>query len=236
MCTGFVKRGSDVLYGFNLDIDPAVWDFKLYKNDRHFTVGIRVGSTLYYTHGVNSDGHFGNLPYMNGDGRIRSDGKGRERIDQLTDRYIRNKYSFDDVLNAVRTKNVVNIPNGSMHSLLADADGRCLLVEAGYGYKEIEDSFAVITNFPLLDPPTDDSPFYGRKRFEAANALLSADGEGFSAADGLELLRAVKQEGQWATRLSFVYSVRERCVYYALDGDFDNVKKHCFSAQDRADA
>ena len=47
MCTGFMKKGEDLLYGFNLDIDPAVWTFSLYKNKEIFTVGIKVGSTLY---------------------------------------------------------------------------------------------------------------------------------------------------------------------------------------------
>lgn len=27
MCTGFVKKGNDLLFRFNLDIDPNVWDF-----------------------------------------------------------------------------------------------------------------------------------------------------------------------------------------------------------------
>ena len=31
MCTAIAKKGTDVLYGYNLDIDPAVWSYKLIK-------------------------------------------------------------------------------------------------------------------------------------------------------------------------------------------------------------
>ena len=95
MCTAIAKKGHDLLYGFNLDIDPDVWDFSLYKSDKVFTVGIKVGSTVYYTHGVNRDGHFGNVPYMNGAEFTPPRGARRERIDLMTDRYIRGNYSFE---------------------------------------------------------------------------------------------------------------------------------------------
>ncbi len=67
MCTSFAFRGKDLLYGYSLDIDPAVWNFSLKKNKNIFTVVITVGKTTYYSHGVNSLGHFANVPYMNGE-------------------------------------------------------------------------------------------------------------------------------------------------------------------------
>ena len=230
MCTGFIKKGNDLLFGFNLDIDPTVWRFGLYKTPDYFTVGIKVGSTLYFTHGVSKEGHFANLPYMNDsdNGKYRAV-KNKERIDLLSDRYIRNKYSFDDVMNIVGTKTIVNIPNGSMHSLIGDAEGHILLVEPGYGFKEITDDYAVITNFPLLIELDDySSPFYGKDRYDTAVGILSAGGDSFTASDGMKLLSNVKQEGQWATRISFVYSQNEHTVYYCMEGDFDKIETHTF--------
>ncbi len=230
MCTGFIKKGNDLLFGFNLDIDPAVWKFGLYKTQDYFTVGIKVGSTLYFTHGVSKEGHFANVPYMNdyNNGKYRVV-KNKERIDLLTDRYIRNKYSFDDVMNIVGTKTIVNIPNGSMHSLIGDAEGHILLVEPGYGFKQIADDYAVITNFPLLIEMDDySSPFYGKDRYDMAVSVLSAGGDSFTASDGMQLLRSVKQEGQWGTRISFVYSQNEHTVYYCMEGVFDKIEKHVF--------
>ena len=59
-------------------------------------------------------------------------------------------------MNIVGTKTIVNIPNGSMLSLIGDAEGHILLIEPGYGFKQI--------------------------------------------ADGMKLLRSVKQEGLWGIR------------------------------------
>ncbi|MGN0518104.1 MAG: hypothetical protein ACI4II_05220 [Acutalibacteraceae bacterium] len=233
MCTGFIKKGDDLLFGFNLDIDPNVWNYGLYMTKNYFTVGIKVGKTLYFTHGVNKDGHFGNVPYMNGSvDSKRKVIKNSVRIDLITDRYIRNKYSFDDVLDIVKTKTVVNIPNGSMQSLLGDAQGNILLVEPDYGYKRIDENYAVITNFPLLTTLDDySSPFYGKDRYDRVTEVLSASDNTFSPMDGIELLRSVKCDGKWGTRISFVYSKNENCVYYCLDGDFNNIKKwpFCFN-------
>lgn len=227
MCTGFMKKGEDLLYGFNLDIDPAVWNFSLYKNKEIFTVGIKVGSTLYYTHGVNRHGRFSDLPYMNGEDIPAEKGKKRERIDLLTNRYLRGQYSFDDVCKIVRDKAIVNVSGGSMHSLIGDENGRALLVEPGYGFREITGDHAVISNFPILATLSDyDNPFYGKDRYDKAKEILEKSPASFSAMDGMKLLENVKQEGPWGTKVSFVYSRNENAVYYCLDGDFEHIEKH----------
>lgn len=227
MCTGFVKKGKDILFGFNLDIDPNVWNFGVYKNNDYFTIGIKVGNTLYYTHGVNKEGHFGNIPYMNDyeHGKYKVI-KNKERIDLLSDRFIRNKYSYNDVMEIVKNKTIVNVPRNSMHSLLADAEGHVILVEPEYGYKEISENYAVITNFPLLIKLENYEPWFGKDRYDKACEILSNSDDNFSALDGIALLKEVKQEGKWATRVSFVYSVGEKCVYYVMNNDFDNIQKH----------
>lgn len=150
MCTGFIYKGEDLIYGFNLDIDPNVWSYKIYKNKKYFTVGITVGSTTYFTHGVNSNGNFGNLPYMNGKEFMCPKGCKKQRIDLLIDKYIRGKIFYEEILNIISTKTLVNIKATTMHSLIGDRDGNILLLEPGYGTKIIEENFGVITNFPIL--------------------------------------------------------------------------------------
>lgn len=229
MCTGFVKKGNDLLFGFNLDIDPNLWNFDLYKTDNYFSVGINVGKTIYLTHGVNKYGHFSNLPYMNGDeqGKYQR-GKDNERIDLLTDRYIKNIYSYEDVIEILKNKTIVNIPNGSLHTLLANEKGDILLIEPGNGFKKINDEFAVITNYPLLRTLDQYKEYFGIDRYETAKRILSESDDNFSPLDGLLLLKTVKQEGVWATRISFVYSVNEKCVYYVTNNHFDQIEKHYF--------
>lgn len=232
MCTAIAYKGNDLLYGFNLDVDPAVWAFSIYKTKSVFALAVTVGSTKYLVHGVGSRGQFGNTPYMNGEPQPVPKGARRERIDLLSDRYIRGKYSFADVEEILRTKTVVNVPAATMHSLLGNGSGDLLIVEPGYGQRRVEERFAVLTNFPVLTELPDYScPFYGRDRYDKATAALSAaasSGADFTVADALNVLRSTKQEGQWATRASFVWSRNENAVYYCTDGDFDSVKIHRF--------
>lgn len=229
MCTAIAKKGTDVIYGYNLDIDPAVWDFKLIKNKHYFSVGITVGSTTYLTHGVNNIGQFGNLPYMNGEVFTSPKGARRERIDLLNDRYIRGKYSFGDIKKIAQEAVIVNIPDATMHSLIGNSSGDFLIIEPGYGVRQCEKDYAVLSNFPVFANLSDYSnPFYGKDRYDKVVSLLQNSNENFSVSDALDILKQTKQEGQWATKISFVYSRNENAVYYCLDGRFASILIHRF--------
>ena len=230
MCTAIAKNGNDLIYGFNLDIDPAAWSFGLYKTDRLFSVGITVGRTLYYTHGVTADGRFGNVPYMNGERFPVPRGMRRARLDLMMDRYLRGAYSFADILEIARTKAVVSVPAATMHALVGNGNGELLIVEPGYGAQSVTEDYAVVTNFPVLAGLTDFSnPFYGRERYDIATAALRESGPDFTADDAMRLLCRVKQDGQWGTRVSFAYSQTENAVHYCLDGDFSKIQIHRFA-------
>lgn len=230
MCTAIAKKGNDLIYGFNLDIDPEVWSFKLYRNKKHFTVGITVGNTLYYTHGISREGNFGNIPYMNAEVFHTPRGMKRERIDLITDRYIRGKYSFEDIEQIVRTKAVVNPPAATMHSLIGNGKGDFLIIEPGYGYKKTETDYAVLSNFPVLTSLQDYSnPFYGKDRYDHAFSVLQNSTKDFSVQNALDLLNAVQQTGRWGTRISFVFSKNNHAVYYCMNGDFSNIQIHSFN-------
>ena len=49
-----------------------------------------------------------------------------------------------------------------------------------------------------------------------------------SVTQAFQILKSVKQEGIWATRVSFVYSVNENRVYYVENNDFEYVTKYQF--------
>ena len=230
MCTAIAKKGNDILYGFNLDIDPAAWNFDLYKTKNVFSVGITVGRTTYYTHGVNRLGHFGCVPYMNGERFPVPKGLRRERIDLLTDRYLRGKYSFADVDEILKTKALTSVPAATLHSLFGDREGNFRIAEPGYGCRTVTENYAVLTNFPVLTAlPDYSSPFYGKDRYDKALSVLQSSGDDFSVDDALGLLSSVCQGGQWATRVSFVYSANENAVSYFRNGDDSNVEKHLFA-------
>lgn len=229
MCLAIAYKGNDLLYGFNLDIDPAVWQFSLQKTKNYFAVGVTVGKTTYCVHGVNKNGNFGNTPYMNGENIPAPKGLLRERIDLLNDRYIRGKYTFADVENILQTRATVNIPAATMHSLIGNREGDMYIVEPGYGSKKVEENFAVLSNFPVLtELPDYDNPFYGKDRYDRAVSVLETADADFSVGDALRLLSETKQEGKWATRVSFVWSRNRNKVFYFLNGDAAHIATHDF--------
>lgn len=229
MCTAIAFHGNDLLYGFNLDIDPAVWQYSVHKTKNLFAIGITAGKTTYYVHGINRNGNFGNVPYMNGEDIPAPKGLMRERIDLMSDRYIRGKYTLEDIERIVRTKAVVNIPAATMHSLYGSGAGELLILEPGYGCKKPEEHFAVLTNFPVLTELSDFSnPFYGKDRYDHALSVLSRAGADFSAEDALQLLKQTTQAGQWGTKVSFVWSRNQNAVYYFLNGDASQIETHRF--------
>ncbi len=231
MCTAFVKNGASRIVGFNFDLDQSAFRYRVCKTREMFYIGICVGSTTYKTHGVNRNGNFGNLPYRNGavPCAMRRGARVR-RLDLVNQAFIAGKCSYAELLETVRDKEIVDVPGMSMHSLFSDREGHMLLVEPGSGYRECSEDHAIITNYPIIDPPADLSPvWYGASRQQTGEDILQNSGDGFSWQDGLKLLSAVTQGEPWATRVSFVYSDRDNAVYYCLNGDFDRVQVHRFA-------
>lgn len=68
----------------------------------------------------------------------------------------------------------------------------------------------------------------GDDRYERALQLLDKCQHHFSVSDAFALLHAVRQEGKWATRVSFVYSAKEQTVYYAENNRLDHMAKFVF--------
>ncbi|MSS92119.1 hypothetical protein FYJ45_29155 [Eisenbergiella tayi] len=153
MCTAIAYKGKDLIYGFNLDIDLAVWKHDIYKTKNYFTVGITVGSTTYFTHGITKDGVFANIPYMNGPTEKYPIGTKKHRIDLVVNKIIRGKMSLAEVKEIQNTDGqcIASPKNLSFHSLFGDSNGDVFVLEPGIGYKEIQEKYAVLTNFPVLN-------------------------------------------------------------------------------------
>lgn len=231
MCTRFVYRGEDVITGFNFDIDLAAWDHEVICDSERFYIGIlRPDGRRHGYHGVNRNGNAGTLLYVHGNpaGACRG-GPGEVTVAELTERFICAELDFDAALNIVRTGQVTYAPDATMQSVLSDAGGRTLIIEPGIGYRVERGRCALMTNYSLLDAEST-RPYIvpGYDRYERARALLDGYGPDFTVSDALDVLYSVRQTGEWATRVSFVYSVREGAVYYVLNNGFGRVEKHAF--------
>ena len=231
MCTRFVYRGSDIITGFNFDIDLSVWTHKVIKEKERFHIGILRPDGVYQSyHGVNHNGNAGTLLYVHGNpAGAYQDGGNCMTIADLTEQFIKAQISFDEVLRIVRSKKIVYAPDATMQAMLSDVCGRTLVIEPGIGYKEEQSKYSLITNYSLLSPEsTRDFVVPGDDRYERALRLLDSCKNEFSVSDAFALLHTVRQEGAWATRVSFVYSVNERTVYYAENHHFEHIKRFTF--------
>ena len=208
MCTRFVYRGDDTITGFNFDIDLAVWDHKIITEKDRFYIGIlRPDGVRHSYHGVNRNGNVGTLLYVHGNtAGAYQDSQNCMTITDLTEQFVQAKISFDDALQIVQERKIVYAPDATMQAMLSDRQGRTLIVEP------------LITNYSVLAPEST-RPFLvpGDDRYERAVQLLNTYGKQFTVTDAFSVLQAVRQEGIWATRVSFVYSAKEHTVYYVTD-------------------
>lgn len=231
MCTAIVYKGKDLIYGFDLDIDPSVWNYDVYMTKDYFSVGITVGDTTYLTHGVTKDGVFANTPYMNGPQESYPIGTKKHRIDLIVDKILRGKMNISEVKEILCSdKQCIASPkNLSLHSLLSDCKGNILMVEPGIGYQDIHESYCVVTNFPVMQKGDYSDVYYGFDRYEKAKRELEKYSNDLNIENTLDLLYSVRQEGKWATRVTFAYSQNENAVYYYLNNNRGNVQIHKFS-------
>lgn len=231
MCTRFLHRGDDIITGFNFEIDLAAWDHQVVLEKDRFFIGIlRPDGVRHSYHGVHRNGNAGTLLYVHGSpaGAYR-EGPDCLTIADLTERFIRAEITFDQALALVQTRRIVYAPDATMQAMLSDRQGRVLIVEPGIGWRAEYAPYSLMVNTSLLDPAST-APFAlpGDDRYQRAEQLLKGSSAGFSVRDGLALLEEVHQEGIWATRVSFVYSVREQAVYYTENNRFDRIQVYRF--------
>lgn len=150
-------------------------------------------------------------------------------IVNLTERFIQAKISFDDALKIVKERKIIYAPDATMQTMLSDRQGRTLIIEPGIGWREDNGRYSLMTNYSVLAPEST-KPFIvpGDDRYERATQLLNTHGNHFTVADAFSVLHAVRQEGIWATRVSFVYSAKEHAVYYVQNNDFSRIEKYEF--------
>ena len=256
MCTAFIHKGKHLICGFNLDINEGAMDYRVYAEPERFYIGItameppkdvplpshfRLEGGIRKIQGVNRDGLFAvclnNMNFAKAPFRLAEEAL---PIDQLMDDCISGRITVEEARRIAHEKELVNLPTGSVdipslafHGFITGPESPILLVEPGNGYAVLQDRWAAMTNYALLEPPADMTPetygYYGKDRMDTAMAILRQRDSLFTREDGLEILQRTKQTGTWATRVSFVYHSGENAVYYCLQGDFTRVIRHPFA-------
>ncbi len=236
MCTSFVLHEDETYIGMNFDLSERPIKMAL-SGDNQLLILQKEGGRFLPAIGFNKNGIFMNLHMVN----PNEEGK-----------YKRNKNSihmmrfFDEVLSEkvktsvlptyLQEKEIVNVPDYSVQSLIVGPNKKSFLVEPGRKYidtDQLEDNFMVLTNFSVRDAMEQEDmtlqgPGSGRYQL-AYGGLVNRRGD-FSVEQGLSILKQTAQrEGDFPTQLSMLFSPEEENIYFSLKGDFNRLYKFSFS-------
>lgn len=231
MCTRITYNDidGDTVNGFDFDIDLSVWDHKVICGGDRFYIGIKRPDGLYHSyHGINKNGNVGTLLYVHGNAAAAYTGEGIA-ISDLTEKFIKAEMTLDEAKELARAGCVTYASDSTMQAMLSDKTGRVLIIEPGIGYRTEYKRYSLITNYSVIEPEST-LPYIvpGDDRYERANELLEKHTGRFSLRDALDCLYEVRQEGIWASRVSFVYSEKEHRGLYVQNNHFDGATEFCF--------
>jgi hypothetical protein len=232
MCTSFVDRRDDLIIAMNFDNNGMVFELNT-KNANIFSIDVNTKTGKTPSFGINNKGIFVNNLCVdsNGNGVYKRVTKTRTLNVYLVKDLLEGKIlenGFDDYF---KTMEIVNAPNLSTHNLVVDKKGNVFVIEPGRGYIKNgakETQYFVMTNFSLIDfnggkKYTD----YGIDRYNEVNNILNKSKK-ININEAFKILEKVKQEGEWNTDFSMVYSQKNKTVYYCYKSNFKEILEYRF--------
>jgi hypothetical protein len=117
----------------------------------------------------------------------------------------------------------------SCHNLIADKDGNVWVVEPGRGnIKTKAENHVIMTNFSIID--FNNGKKYNDNSFDRYNVVKNIldKQKTLSVDEAFAILKNVKQDGEWKTDFSMVYSKKEHAIYYCYHSDFEHIEKYSF--------
>lgn len=235
MCTSFVVYSNQTTVGMNFDISPRPIKLVL-KDHRQLLVLQKENGQFLPAFGLNSKGTFMNLLEVDPveAGKYRR-GKNCVHIMRLFEGVLGERLKLADLKEYINHNSIVNVPNYSVHSLIAGEDQQAFIVEPGRGNIEmssLDREFMVLTNFSVLDHKRRDAEEVqglGSERYKKAYEIIANHREGFDSELGLLVLKETAQrEGGYPTQLSLLFFPEEKKVLFALNADFERVFEFSF--------
>lgn len=237
MCTSFVLHKDRTYIGMNFDISKRPIKMALAGNHQ-LIISQKDGGKFLPAFGLNKNGTFMNLQMVdpNEEGKYRR-GKNCVHIIRLFEEVLSGKIEAAELPSYLQEKEVVNVPDYSVHSLIAAPNKKSYIVEPGRQLLDadaIEKDYMVLTNFSVADNLKYDLEIVeepGSERYKKVHSEIQNNEDDFSAEKGLTILRETAQiDGDYPTQLSLIFSPEENRVYFTLNGDFN--KKYQFSFLD----
>jgi hypothetical protein len=214
MCTSFVVYSDQTFIGMNFDGPPKPIKLVL-QGDTQLLILQQENGQFLPAFGINHNGTFMNVLSVdsNEEGKYRR-GKNCVHIMKL----------FEDV------------PNYSMHSMIAGKNRSTYIVEPGRNnidFESTDRNFMVLTNFPLsenLNKNYTEVAGPGSDRYTKAFEMLSQNTDTFDKQLGFSILKETMQHaGGYPTQFSIVCMPEENVVYFALRGDFNKLFEFSFT-------
>jgi hypothetical protein len=232
MCTSFVDRRDDLIIAMNFDNNG--WDFKLnISNPKLFVIDVDIGYGKYPSFGINSQGTFVNNLFVdsNGKGLYKRRSKTRTLTSYLVEDILKGKMPINDFDNYLDTTEIVNGPDTSCHNLVVDKNENVWVIEPGRGRVKKtmkEYSYFIMTNFSIIDfnngKEYTDNSFDRYKEVENNLETIKT----LTVHEAFKILEKVKQEGEWKTDFSMVYSKNENKIYYCYNSNYGKILEYKF--------
>lgn len=237
MCTSFVCYSKKTYIGMNFDISERPIKLSMRGADQ-LIVTQKEGSRFLPAFGFNKSGSFMNMQMVdsNETGKYRRS-KNCVHINRVFDDVLGRKTNPTELEAYLHDKVVVNVPNISVHSLIAGRERIAHVVEPGrttLSFDGTSQDFLVLTNFPLVDFVDRDYREVtgsGAERYKTCYKLLSESQQDFNLEQGFSILGETTQtDGDFPTQLSTLAIPEEGLVYFVIKREF--AKRYLFSFAD----
>jgi hypothetical protein len=237
MCTSFVLYSDKTYIGMNFDISDRPIKIGI-KGADQLLVFQKDGSSFFPAFGINKKGTFMNLLMVapNEAGRYRR-GKNCVHIMRVFDDVLGGRTGPGELSVYLRDRTVVNVPNISVHSMVAGRDRCACVIEPGRAnipFDGVDRDFLVLTNFPLSDwigRDDHDVTGSGADRYKICRRMLSENQHAFSVDQGFGILEATSQAGGgYPTQLSMLAVPEDGAVYFTIRRRFS--RQYAFSFAD----
>lgn len=238
MCTSFVSYGENAIIGMNFDISQRPIKVVL-QGDSQFIILQSENGQFFPAFGVNSNGTFMNLQMVepNDEGTYRR-GKNCVHIMRLFEDVLGERIELSSLDTFLEEKTIVNVPNYSVHSLIAGKSRRAFIVQPGRNnipLDSVDQEFLVLTNFSLRagnEQASCDVQGHGQERYSKAYEMLKRNTGSFTKEIGFSILNETAQrEGDYPTQFSMISIPEDKAIYFTLNADFSKVYEFSFADQ-----
>lgn len=230
MCTSFSYRGNDTLFAMNYDNNGMNLRLAPY-NAKAFMVTIHSFGQDRPLFGVRSNGIFANQQVVDecAAGKFKVGYRVTHTAD-LIKKILSDKLPMERLDTFLNKHKIVNPPQNSLHTMIADAKGGSYIIEPGRGILKYDHTqrYVVMSNCSIYEAKQNGQyKGFGVDRQLMAEKMLHSSDASFAVSNAFDVLKAVHQTDPiWHTEFSFVYSANENAVYYCYNHDFDAIAKY----------